>query len=185
MAVKTLLVIGPPGSGKGTQAELLAKTLAAVHLSSGQVLRDHASPKVRHEMEQGELVDEPEVEQILEQSLVAAPAESTWILDGFVRLPEDREWLEGALMKLGRSLDFVIIIDVPENICRERVMGRGRSDDTATAWQERWSEFEEVTLPVIESLTQLTHIRVDGSGDPESINNELIDQLAQAGIHHD
>lgn len=182
VVARTIILVGPPGSGKGTQAELLASSLNAIHLSSGQVLRDHASPEVQQEMKRGEIVQESEVDEILQQSLMSAPADRVWILDGFLRLPKDRTWLEASLEKLGRSIDLVIIIDVSEAICRERVLSRGRADDTADAWNERWSEFETLTKPVIENLTKSAHIRVDGDKDVHSINESLLKEFAERGI---
>lgn len=181
--MKTIILIGPPGSGKGTQAELLASSMGAVHLSSGQFLRDHASERIKREMERGELVREPEVDELLEQSLRQAPLDSTWILDGYVRLPQDKTWLENVLDRLDRIIDMVVVIDVAEEVCRARVMARGRDDDTEAAWDERWNEFETVTQPIIHSLSSmLPHIVVDGSRDTKIINLELLEELSQQGI---
>ncbi len=183
MAVaKTIILIGPPGSGKGTQSELLASSLGAVHLSSGQYLRDHAPERIKQEMERGELVREAEVDGLLEQSLREAPAHAIWILDGYIRLPQDKSWLISVLDDLGRTVDIAIIMEVSEEVCRARVMERGREDDTADAWDERWTEFETVTKPIIDSLTKSPHIVVDGSRDTEVINQELLQELAGYGI---
>ncbi|MEO7617844.1 MAG: nucleoside monophosphate kinase, partial [Candidatus Saccharibacteria bacterium] len=164
----TIVVIGPPGSGKGTQAELLSHALGAVHLSSGQVLREHASAAVQAEMKRGELVRETEVDVILETSLQEANPGSIWILDGYIRLAQDRDWLEASLKKLGRKIDLVIIFEASETTCRERVLGRGRTDDTVAAWGERWNEFVGTTIPVINSLTNLPYLRIDASGAPKT-----------------
>jgi len=175
-------MIGPPGSGKGTQAKLLAAALGAVHLSSGQVLRDHASASVKREMDRGELVREAEVDEILEASLRLAPAGKIWILDGYIRLEQDMNWLASYLEALGRKFDLVIIIDVAESVCKSRMLSRGRDDDTLEAWDERWVEFEMVTKPIINSLVNFPHVRVDGSGDEKVINQALIAELSARGI---
>jgi adenylate kinase len=179
---QTIVVIGPPGSGKGTQAELLSKALGAVHLSSGEVLREHASAAVQAEMKRGELVREAEVDAILQTSLQEANAGSIWILDGYIRLAQDRDWLETSLKKLGRKIDLVIIFEAPEVTCRERVLGRGRTDDTVAAWSERWDEFVSVTIPVINSLTNLPHLRIDASGIPKMINETLMSEMGKKGL---
>lgn len=182
VVARTIIFIGPPGSGKGTQAELLATSLGAIHLSSGQVLRDHASLEVKQEMKRGELVRESEVDDILQKSLMSARTDTIWILDGYLRLPQDRIWLETLLGKLGRKIDLVIIIDVPENVCRKRVLSRGRADDTVVAWGERWDEFKTVTEPVIEGLTKFAYIRVDGDQEAHIINELLLTELAERGM---
>lgn len=180
--VKTIILIGPPGSGKGTQAELLASSLGAVHLSSGQFLRDYASERIKREMERGELVREAEVDELLGQSLRQAPVDATWILDGYIRLPQDKSWLQTVLDRLDRKIDMVVVIDVAEDVCRARVLARGREDDTAAAWDERWNEFETVTQPIIDSLTNSPNIVVDGSRDTQVINQELLQELSRHGI---
>jgi adenylate kinase len=133
-------------------------------------------------MERGELVREAQVDALLEKSLESATADAIWILDGYIRLPQDKDWLLEVLERLNRTIDMVIVMDVAEAICRKRVMSRGREDDTAAAWDERWNEFETVTLPIINSLTSLPHIIVDGSRDTEIINQELLDDLSKQGI---
>lgn len=180
---KTIILIGPPGSGKGTQAELLASSLGAVHLSSGQFLREHAPERIKREMERGELVREAEVDRLLEQSLREAPVDATWILDGYIRLPQDKSWLLAVLDSLDRLIDMVVVMDVAEDVCRARVLARGREDDTAEAWDERWDEFETVTQPIIDSLTKSPHIVVDGSRDTKMINQELLQELSRHGIN--
>lgn len=181
-SIKTIIMIGPPGSGKGTQAELLATELNAIHLSSGQVLRQQASVGVQDEMEAGKLVQEGEVDRILEASLRSAPAMQVWILDGYIRLEQDKVWLERVLAELGRAIDVVIVLDVAEEVCRERVLSRGRDDDTDEAWEVRWREFERITMPVIASLGELPNIHIDGSTNPEIIQSELLRELRDGGF---
>ena len=178
---QTIVVVGPPGSGKGTKAELLSKALGAVHLSSGQVLRQHAPASIQAEMKRGELVRETEVDDILETSLEQANADAIWILDGYIRLAQDRDWLEASLKKLKRKIDLVIIFEAPEATCRERVMGRGRTDDTISAFGERWNEYASITIPVINSLMMLPHLNIDASGNPEAINESLTADFAKKG----
>ena len=180
--IKTIVLIGAPGSGKGTQADLLASAVGAVHLSSGQVLRDNAPKEILAEMKQGQLVTESAVDTILEASLQAANTEAIWILDGFIRLTQDRVWLENCLQELDRKIDVVIIIDTPEEVCKSRVLSRGRTDDTESAWTKRWKEYEATTIPVIDSLMSLPYIRIQGDGDPEAINAGLLTQLREKGI---
>lgn len=170
MSREVIVLLGPPGAGKGTQAELLAKRLHGVHLSSGQILRDRASGQVRQEMSHGELVHEPEVDQILNQALLEAPPDQPWILDGFIRLSQDAQWLQSALRAVGRQIDHLVLLDIPQNESAERTGQRGRSDDAPESLEERWQEYQEETRPVEAEFARLGVLtRVNGVGTVEEV----------------
>lgn len=165
MAAAVIALVGPAGSGKSVQAELLAKALGGVHLSSGDILRASASPAVQAEMRRGELPAEPEVDERLAAALVASPQDEPWILDGFIRLQTDLAWLETALQKLGRRLNSVIFLEISLEISLQRLAERGRADDASTVIAQRWQRYQEETEPIVRQLTEqgVAH-RVDGVG---------------------
>ena len=179
MASPVIVLIGRPGAGKGTQAELLARSNGWVHLSSGQILRQHAPAPVLAEMRQGQLVEEPVVEQLLEQALEQAPKNRPWVLDGFVRLEQDEAWLEGCLAKLGRQLTGVILLDLTEAQSNARLALRGRSDDNTAAVAERHREYEGETLPVVERYRAAGILKtIDATGTPEQVAARVQEALA-------
>ena len=179
MAKSVIVLIGPPGAGKGTQAQLLARKLAGVHLSSGEILRQNASTEVLEEMREGELVREPEVDQILAQALADAPADAPWILDGFIRLPQDEAWLLDELGKLGRKIDHVILLEVPETESSDRTAKRGRVDDAGSSLQERWQEYRDTTLRVVDDLDRRGLVaHVNGVGTVEEVAARINEALA-------
>lgn len=125
-----LVLFGPPGAGKGTQAQLLKDRLGVAHISSGDLFRYHLQQetplgqRVSHYVRQGLLVpDEVTIEIILDKVLAFSPDEG-FILDGFPRTTHQAEALEGALASRSRRLDKVVFIDVPEEELLRRLGGR-------------------------------------------------------------
>lgn len=178
MSREVIVLIGPPGAGKGTQADILAEQLGGVHLSSGQILRRGASSKVLAEMQGGALVREPEVDRLLARALEDAPQDKLWILDGFIRLPQDERWLEGELAKLGRSIGLIILLDVPRDESHRRNARRGRSDDAEVSQEERWQEYLDQTIPVIYGFEQRgLLVKVNGVGTVDDVAGRVAGAL--------
>lgn len=174
-----IVLAGPPGCGKGTQAELLAKWLGGTHLSSGDVLRLHSSKRVQTEMQQGELVTEPEVDDILEASLEAAPEDQPWVLDGYIRLAKDLDWLKRCLSRLGRQITDVILLNIPEEASQQRVAIRKREDDKPEVIRARWQEYREKTLPVLHDLAATRRlVEVNGMGSVGEVMKRVEEALA-------
>ncbi len=126
-----LVLLGPPGAGKGTQADLLSRDHDIPHISTGDMLRSAVSDKTelgeeaREHMERGDLVPDEVVIGVTRQRLAADDAAGGFVLDGFPRTVEQAESL-GDIMEqdMGRSLDMVINLDVPETELIRRMTGR-------------------------------------------------------------
>ncbi|MFN3870298.1 MAG: adenylate kinase [Aquificaceae bacterium] len=122
-----LVFLGPPGSGKGTQAKNLSKELGLLHLSTGDLLRDavkKATPlglKAKEYMERGELVPDSLIISLIEEVM---PSQGGFILDGFPRTITQALALEEMLKKHGKKVDKVILFDVPEDVVVDRISGR-------------------------------------------------------------
>jgi adenylate kinase len=125
-----LILLGPPGAGKGTQARLLTEALGLVQLSTGDMLREavaagtEAGLRARAVMEAGGLVSDDIVVAIVRERLAAPDTAAGVILDGFPRTPAQAEALEGLLAEAGRGLTAVISLEVDEDAMAERVSGR-------------------------------------------------------------
>lgn len=122
-------MFGPNGSGKGTQGALIKKAFGLAHIESGAIFREHVGGgtelgrKAKEYMDRGELVpDAITIPMVLET--LKSKGRDGWLLDGFPRNIAQAEQLHAALQKQGMKLDYVVEIDLPRNIARDRIMGR-------------------------------------------------------------
>jgi len=170
MSAPVWLVLGPPASGKGTQAARLAEALDAAHLSSGQALRDTQDAAILARLATGELAHTADFLQVVGEALAAVPADRPIVLDAVGRMLPEAEWLVGTLEALGRPLRQVIYLDVDRTTSMQRAQQRGRPDDDPEAHPLRWQRFEEETMPVLafyRARGLLTE--VDGSGAVDDV----------------
>ena len=125
-----IALLGAPGSGKGTQAERLAAEFAARHIASGELFRDHLKRSTRlgemarAYMNRGELAPDDVTDAMIEEALAGLSAGEGFILDGFPRTQAQARALEEMLVRIGRTLDAVIYIHVPDAVLEERLSGR-------------------------------------------------------------
>ena len=179
-----LIFLGPPGSGKGTQAKLLAERLGVPAISTGDMLRDavrRGTPLGRRAqaiMEAGELVPDDVVIGLVAERVASADAGNGFLLDGFPRTIEQAEALDRILEGNGASGDGVINLLVPEGTLVERLLGRaaleGRSDDRRETVAERLRVYREKTAPLVEHYRGLGLLYdVDGSGSVEEVAGRI------------
>ncbi len=148
MKGQLVVILGPTGSGKSTQGELLAKHYGWVHLSSGELLR--SAGLIGEEEQRGELAPERLVEELVEAAVVNVAQTTPILLDGFPRELHEAHWLEAALKRWGRVLNHVIVLDIQEETIRARLKQRDRGDDSTTAIDIKLEEYRTETIPVIE-----------------------------------
>lgn len=163
------VLLGPPNSGKGTQAKALAQRAGVPAISTGEMLREAVGEgselghRVEGIMKAGELVDDDTMAAVVRERLSKPDAGSGYLLDGYPRTRPQAETLEGILTATGTTLDAVVSIEVPEERLVERAVGRGRADDREEILRERLRVYREKTAPLIEYYDErgLLH-RVDG-----------------------
>ena len=179
----TIVLLGPPGSGKGTQAEHLRDD-GWLTLSTGDLLREARSQgtelggKASDYMDRGDLVPDDLIVALIGDELDGRDDESI-ILDGFPRTVAQADALADALEPHGRELSSVVLIDVPDEVVTERVSGRGRADDDPETVRERLHVYHDETEPLIAYYEQRDLLRrVDGKGDPDDVERRLRDALA-------
>ncbi len=184
-----IIFLGPPGSGKGTQAKLLAERLGVPAISTGEILRDavrEGTPlgvKAKAIMEAGELVPDGLMVALIQGRLAASDASRGFILDGFPRTVQQAESLEKLIAGNGSSLTAVVNLSVPETVLVDRMHGRaqaeGRADDRPETILERLRVYREKTEPLAGFYRGRRLLAdVDGMGDITEIADRIDQALA-------
>jgi adenylate kinase len=149
-----LILLGPPGAGKGTQSARLAKHYGVAHLSTGDMLREairEGTPLgllAKDALENGQLVDDETIIELVFQRLKQPDCKPGCLLDGFPRTVEQAKRLDGMLGKAGTPLDGVVELRVNEDEVVQRMMARGRPDDRPEIILERMAAYHRQTEPV-------------------------------------
>ena len=177
-----LLFLGPPGAGKGTQAQRLASREGLLHLSTGDLLRAEVQAgtplgqEAEAVMARGELVSDALVLAIVRSRLEHHGG--GWLLDGFPRNLPQAEALEGLLTSLNQRIEQVILLELDDAVLIERLLARGRVDDNAEVIANRLNVYREQTAPLIAHYEgQGLLLRLDGVGSIEAIEERLASLL--------
>ena len=152
-----LLFLGPPGAGKGTQAQQLAAAHNLLHLSTGDLLRAEVAAgsalgqEAEAVMARGELVSDALVLAIVRSRLEAQAASGGggWLLDGFPRNRAQAEALGALLDELQQPIELVVLMELDDAVLIQRLLGRGRADDNETVIRHRLEVYREQTAPLI------------------------------------
>ncbi len=184
----SLVLLGPPGSGKGTQAALLAERLGIPAISTGDIVRgaiaegSELGQRVEQIVASGNLVDDATMGEIVRQRLAQDDASGGFLLDGYPRTLPQAATLDSVLTDLGRTLSGVIMIDVPVEELVGRMLGRGRADDKEDVIRQRLAVYTEQTEPLIDHYSaEGSLLSIDGSQSVEGVNSAILSALAVEG----
>lgn len=164
-----IILSGPPGSGKGTQAKLM-ELKGYTRISVGDILRAYAESNadIASLLAHGDLVPTAQMTPILEGAL--PDSHDTVILDGAPREPEQSRWLLTWLEK-HPGMSFIIELQLEDSVSRERSLHRGRQDDSSGIVRDRLAEYHALTQPAIRMLTPpLERLEIDGSGSVDAVH---------------
>lgn len=175
-----LIFLGPPGAGKGTQAQMLCQSYDVPHISTGDILRAAVKEKtdlgLKAEgfMKAGELVPDDLILGLIRERLSKEDTANGWLLDGFPRNVEQAEFLNALLEEIGQSCDVVINLEVPDDVLVERLLDRGRVDDKEDVIRNRLEVYREQTEPLIELYTGRNQLQsVNGDQELTLVTDEL------------
>lgn len=151
-----LVLLGPPGAGKGTQAAILSEKLGVPHISTGDLFRANIGEgtplglEAKSYMDAGNLVPDDVTVRMVESRLEEDDAKAGFLLDGFPRTVPQADELERILKGLGLDLDGVVQFDVSEDVVVERMLARGRADDTEDVIRNRMKVYQAETAPLLD-----------------------------------
>lgn len=186
-----LLIVGPPGSGKGTQAQQLSFQLSIPHISTGDIFRKHVVEQTplgelaqRH-LNRGDLVPDSVTNDMVRQRLGMPDAQDGFLLDGFPRTLAQAKALDEMLASNGIHLNAVIELTVTDDDVIQRLLARedGRSDDNDDVIRHRLETYHEQTNDVIAHYAHGRLVAsVDGLGQVQSVTQRIIAALPMASI---
>ena len=183
--MKRLIIMGPPGAGKGTQAVRIAERFGIPAISTGDIFRNNIKDgtdlgrQVEEILKSGGYVPDEMTNKIIEDRLGWVDAAPGFLLDGYPRTPGQVEFLDQVLAGHGHALDGVLELNVDEEAVVSRLLKRaeieGRADDTEEVIRERMAIYHKETAPLIEIYEQHgVLIKVDGMGTVDEVTERVI-----------
>ena len=188
-----LLLIGPPGAGKGTQASLLAEYFGVPAISTGDIFRENVKNETalgleaKGFMDRGEYVPDSLTNALVKDRISQADAETGFLLDGYPRTIDQVHQLDGFLEEMGKKLDVVVQLtaDTEELIRRllQRAQEQGRADDTPEVIRRRQEVYEEQTAPLIDVYVSRSLVaKINGLGEIDEVTGRIIEALEARGL---
>jgi adenylate kinase len=189
-----LLLIGPPGAGKGTQATILSGLFGIPAISTGDIFRENVrnstelGAKAKEFMDAGNNVPDSLTNDLVKDRLTYADCVTGFLLDGYPRTLAQVEALDGFLAESGHALDAVVElvadVDVVVQRLSRRAMEQGRTDDDESVVRHRLDVYAEQTAPLIEVYGQRgVLVSVDGIGAIDEVTSRITTGLQSHGIH--
>lgn len=173
-----ILFFGSAGAGKSVQGKRLADRYGINWVSSGEVLRRSSNQHVWDHINRGQLADDATMYEVMHQEFDANRGKQ-WILDGFPRTVSQADWLIEHQDEYQYNIDVVVLIEIPKEEAINRLLNRGRTDDTEESIEKRLQIFSEQVMPIIDHLAQnnVPVVRIGGVGDEGTVHNIINDEV--------
>ena len=189
-----VLLLGPQGSGKGTQAKRIQSEYELPHIATGDILRSAIADgselgrRVKDVVDRGDLVPDELMVELIRERLRLEDAGRGFVLDGFPRTLAQAESLDEMLGEIGKPLSVVLELRVPRTVVVERLLRRaqdeGRTDDTPEVIDRRLALYDELTQPVVDHYAPTGHLVVIHGDKPvDAVWSEIQNVLEQANDH--
>ena len=179
-----IVLLGPPGAGKGTQAQKLADNLGVLQVSTGDLFRYNISNgtdlglEAKKYLDAGDLVPATLTNALVDDRLDNDDVAAGFILDGYPRSVEQATALDAMLKKRNLALDAVLEFRVPEDELVSRLQGRGRADDTEDIIRNRFRVYRDETAPLLDHYSE-TLVTVDAVGELDEVFGRALKALGR------
>lgn len=184
-----LLLMGPPGAGKGTQAKLVAERLGIPAISTGDIFRENVAgqtelgQKAQRYMDAGDYVPDEVTNAMVRDRFAQDDAKAGFLLDGYPRTMDQVKTLDDMLAEYGHAIEAVVVLEVDRDVLVARLLERaeveGRTDDTEDVIRRRQEVYAEQTAPLIDVYAKRGIVmRVDGSGEVAEVNDRVLEAIS-------
>ncbi|PZE87250.1 adenylate kinase [Curtobacterium sp. MCBD17_032] len=188
-----LIIVGPPGAGKGTQAGRIASALGIPAISTGDIFRKNVADgtplgqRAKALMDAGEYVPDDLTNELVRDRLSEPDAENGFLLDGYPRTTAQVEYLDGLLAEQGTAVDLVVQLVAEQDALVARLLKRageqGRADDTEETIRRRQQVYQEQTAPIVAVYQERGLVAdVDGLGAVDEVGDRIAEALAARGL---
>ena len=179
-----ILIFGPAGSGKTTQAQLLAAKYGFRWLGAGQLLRDEKRSDLTARMQQGELLDSQVVNDIVAKALERSSDVEHVILDGFPRSLDQAKWLFENSAQFGKTIRVLIVLDADRQEIYRRLELRGRMDDNPASIDARLERFRIEMEPILDYFRSqnVEIVKISGNNSIDEVHDEIVNELKRLEI---
>lgn len=174
-----IILMGVAGAGKSMQGRLFADEHGYAWISTGELFRVLVTGKRRQQMLEGKLLSDDEVIKLIDKTLKLIDLNQEFLLDGFPRTRVQADWLLDQVKQGRFKLTAVFNLAASPEVVKERLLARGRLDDTEEAIKKRFAEYETTTLPILDYFKQAgvdVH-DIDAAKDPMTVHDEIMNYI--------
>ena len=174
-----IILMGVAGAGKSMQGRLFADEHGYAWISTGEMFRVLVTGKRRQQMLEGKLLSDDEVIKLVDKTLKMIDLEKEFLLDGFPRTTVQSDWLMEQVKAARLHLTAVVNLAASREVVKERLLARGRLDDTEEVIDRRFDEYQKVTLPILEYFRDCGAkvLDIDAAQDPQTVHNQILARI--------